>query len=416
MDKQNGYFEFRSFEIDEERRKILFNYRMSRESGEVMEFTETVGFPSPIPASIPNDLLESVLKNLHLMLGISYWKLFCPKDIRINSYSLTKEQVQFWNTVYTKGLGEFFYKNKIDSNGLVSFPYDEKINPVSINFERQDRSLVGLGGGKDSLVSIELLKENNKPATAFILETQRPYSLINGLLSNIGIDSLVIKREIDPKLFEVNKINGAHNGHIPISAIYAFAGLLAAVVYDYRYIIVSNEKSSNIGNIEHNGQTVNHQWSKSEEFENLFNKYVEKFITPDVNYYSYLRAYSEIEIAKMFSKYDKYFKLFSSCNNNFKVNGNGGAKWCGHCAKCAFTFSMMAAFLPKEKVIEIFGRNLFEDESLIPMYKDLLGVGTMKPFDCVGTFEETIDAFKIIQEKKEFANDAVMKMFETIKF
>lgn len=412
MEKQDSYFEFSFFELDEERRKILFYYKTGRENGEILNFTETISLPSPIPDTISSELLNLILQNLHLILGISYWKLFCPKDIRINSFLLSKEQADFWNTVYTKGLGEFFYTNKLNSDGMVNFPYSENVNVMPVNFERQNRSFVGIGGGKDSLVSLELLKENSKQITAFVLETQKPYQLINELLNIIGVDSLTIKRELDSKLFDANKSGNAYNGHVPISAIYAFVGFLAAIVYDYRYVIVSNEKSASVGNVEYNGQTVNHQWSKSEEFEKLFQKYIENFITPDVHYFSLIRPFSEIKVTKLFSKYGKYFKIFSSCNTNFKIQRDGvSQKWCGRCAKCAFMFSMLSAFLPKEKVVEIFGKNLFTDESLVQIYRDLLGVGNMKPFDCVGTFEENIAAFNLTHDKKEFEDDVVMKMF-----
>ncbi|QQG44830.1 MAG: hypothetical protein HYW86_02870 [Candidatus Roizmanbacteria bacterium] len=416
MEEQDNYFEFSSYELSYDRQIIKFHYKLGIKDKEPLEFIETITLPVPIADSIPKVLINSLLQNLHLMLGISYWKIFCQKNIRISSYSLTKEQAEFWNTVYTKGLGEFFYRNEINFKGLVNFPYSENANAVSINFERQNRSLVGLGGGKDSLVTIELLKEKYKRITAFILETQRPYPLIQGLINNIGIDSLTIKRQLDPQLFEANKMGGAYNGHVPISAIYAFVGLLAAVVYDYRYVIVSNEKSANIGNVEYFGQIINHQWSKSEEFERLFQNYTKQFVTPNVYYFSLIRPLSEMKVTEIFSKYDKYFKIFSSCNNNFRVGITLGLsvhqKWCGSCPKCAFVFSMMAAFLPKTKLVEIFGRNLFADQSLMNMYKDLLGIGDIKPFECVGTFEESKAAFYKAYLNKEYEKDAVMQMFE----
>lgn len=412
MYKQEDYFEFTYFEVEKDRSRILFHYKISRENGEVMELTETIEFPFPIPDNIPPELLKTVLQNVHLILGISYWKLFCQKEIRIATYALSKDQAQFWNTVYTKGLGEFFYTNKLNFDGMVNFPYDQNVDVVPVSFERQNRSLVGIGGGKDSLVSLELLKKNSKRVTAFVLETQKPYQLINELLNITGIDSLTIKRELDSKLFDANKSGNAYNGHVPISAIYAFIGFLAAIVYDYSYVIVSNEKSASAGNVEYNGHRINHQWSKSEEFESLFQKYTEKFITSSVKYFSLIRPFSEIKITKLFCAYEKYLKIFSSCNTNFKIQGDGvNQKWCGKCAKCAFMFSMLSAFLPREKVVGIFGRNLFTDESLVQMYKDLLGFGDMKPFDCVGTFEENVAAFNLTHDKKEFEDDVVMKMF-----
>ena len=46
----------------------------------------------------------------------------------------------------------------------------------------------------------------------------------------------------------------------------------------------------------------------------------------------------------------------------------------------------------------MFGKNLLDDETLVPMYQDLLGYGAMKPFDCVGTFEEAQAALYLVRE------------------
>ncbi|EKE15893.1 MAG: hypothetical protein ACD_11C00085G0002 [uncultured bacterium] len=219
-------------------------------------------------------------------------------------------------------------------------------------------------------------------------------------------------RQIDPKLLELNKEKGTYNGHIPISVYYAFLILLMAALFDYKYAVVGNEKSANYGNVEYLGQMINHQWSKSEEFENLFKKYVKKFITPDIEYSSPLRNMTELQVVEGFVKYPKYFKVFSSCNKNFKISRPSFAKasagkWCGECAKCLFVFICLAAFLPKKGVLNIFGKNLFEDKSLIPLFEELIGVRNFKPFECVGTPEEVKEALKKIVEKGKF-NDTIL--------
>ena len=170
---------------------------------------------------------------------------------------------------------------------------------------------------------------------------------------------------------------------------------------------------------------INHQWSKSEEFEKIFTDYVKKFITSDITYSSPLRDMNELEVTKEFVKYPKYFKAFSSCNSNFKINNvhlRGGrmdsskvlGKWCGKCAKCLFVFICLAAYLSKKEVLGIFGKNLFEDESLIPLFEELLGVRNFKPFECVGTPQEVKEALEKIIEKGEFNNTSLMKHFKNL--
>jgi hypothetical protein len=190
--------------------------------------------------------------------------------------------------------------------------------------------------------------------------------------------------------------------------------LLAVALFDYKYVLVGNEKSANYGNVEYLGEMVNHQWSKSEEFEKLFNDYVGKFITPGIKYSSPLRDMTELQVVEKFVQYPQYFKVFSSCNRNFRINNASQKKWCGECPKCLFVFISLAAFLPKEEVLDIFGKNLFEDKNLTPLFEELVGVRNFKPFECVGTQEEVEEALKKISEKGEFNETILMKHFKTI--
>ncbi len=427
-------FEFSSYKTDLKKRTISFTYRIRFADAKPLTFTERLVLPQPISAKVSPQLLKNILEGLHLMLGISYYKLYVPQKAKV-PYQLTGEQATFWNTVYRKGLGEFAYRNKLDPKRFAIFFASKKQKGSSaFSYPRADRVLSMIGGGKDSIVSTELLKEGRRPITALHIQTQRENVVTNELLKALHLPQLTIKRYLDEQIFKPHP--GSYNGHIPISAVLAFTSVLAAILYDYRCCVVANEYSSNFGNVKYKGEVINHQWSKSAEFEQLFSAYVRNYITPDVTYFSLLRHSHELRIVKLFTQYPKYFKLFSSCNRVARiippflkeVPGSGGGfksltvngplpllrerrvnLWCGECPKCAFAFTILAAFLPKEKVLAIFRKNLFADEGLIPLFEDLLGFGTMKPFDCVGTFEEMQSAFYLASKK--FSQDAVIKKF-----
>ncbi len=409
MDKTGKTFYFTSYENDIKTGEINFHYRLETDK-ETFDFTERLIGPIADPGLIPAGLLDHVLDSLHLALGISYWKLYCPEEIKVGNISLTKQQADFWNEVYTKGLGEFFYKNKIDFRGLINFPYSNDSTEEAVSFQRKNRSLVGVGGGKDSIVTGELLKKSQKEFVGFSLN---PKDLQENIIKKMGIESVSIKRVLDPQIFQLNKRGDVYNGHVPISAIYAFTALFAALLADYKYIIVSNEKSANYGNVEYLGNMVNHQWSKSEEFEMLVRNYIKDYITPDIIYFSLLRPYHEIKIAQIFSGFSQYFSDFSSCNKNFRINEDSDNLWCGECAKCLFVFASLAAFIPKGELIKIFGKNLFENESLAEKYQELLGVKDHKPFDCVGTPEEVKLAFFLAHKREGYEEDPIMKVFLT---
>lgn len=396
-------FRFSSYNFDTKNKKITFDYRVEFSDRTPLDFTETVILPY-IPKNLNQKSLNKFLEPLHLILGISYYKLYCPPKIEA-SFPLSREQADFWNTVYRKGLGEFLYRNKINPKRLAKFPHS-KIKTCPERVKTGNRALLGIAGGKDSIVAAELLK--NFDTTSFLIETQKKDPISECVIGKIGNPSLKIQRMLDPKIFE--KYEGAYNGHIPISAIFAFLGLLSAAIYEFKYVIVANEHSSNFGNIQYQGETVNHQWSKSAKFEALLQEYTRKFITPDITYFSLIRQFYEIRIAEMFAKHKKYFPFFTSCNKNFKVfKERTSSKWCGECPKCAFVFLMLAPFINKKELINIFHKNLLAESSLIPLFEDLLGFGKLKPFDCVGTFEESRAA--LFLASKRFKNEIVIKTF-----
>lgn len=121
-------FEFTRYDASSPDGKIFFVYTVVFEDGSKQVFTEILQLPNnavTISVERKESALGYMLQALHLILGISYYKLYCPKEIKVGSYALTKSQAEFWNTIYTKGLGEFFYKNNIDFRGLINFPYDD---------------------------------------------------------------------------------------------------------------------------------------------------------------------------------------------------------------------------------------------------------------------------------------------------
>ncbi len=395
-------FIFKRYDFDERHSTARFYYEY--EHGP--EFVETLKLKH-MTNTIHEGALHHLLFNLHIALGISYWKAYCPPQIEIESGQLDKRQALFWELVYTQGLGEFYYTNDIDFRELVKFPFHKNARANPYTIETPGPSLIPLGGGKDSLVSVHLLQQMDQPFETYSLNS---YSIINKQVRKIKNKHHCINREISPELLKLNS-DGVYDGHVPISMIYAFTALFQAAATGNPYIIVSNERSSNYGNVQHLGTEVNHQWSKSFQFEQLFQTYVRDYITPDITYFSLLRPLYEIRIAEIFSQKTKWHPLTTSCNANFSITKKAKQAWCGHCPKCAFVFSVLAPFIPKENIVKIFNKNLINDETLFPLYQQLFGFGEQKPFECVGTPEEMIVAFALIKKQGEYESDIIMKYF-----
>ena len=395
------------------------------------DMVERIVFPDA-PA-MPGDrraAFEAALDILHLVAGISYYKAGVPPAISVETHALDAETADFLDALYLHGLGEFAYHNKLDLQARIAFPIDrgpgEGRAPASASAGELDsglcrnegdmagalslprQTLVPLGGGKDSLVSVELLKSANEPATAIWIGNS---PLIAACAARTGLPTLNIGRELSPVLFEYNK-QGAYNGHIPVTAINSAILAVAAVLYGFDTIAFSNERSASSATLEYDGQPVNHQWSKGWEFERRFHDLVKSHVAADLHYCSLLRPLSELAVAERFARTSRYDDVFSSCNRNFRILGPRPAdRWCGQCPKCHFVFLALAPFMSKPRLLAIFGRNLLDDIALASAFDALMEYRDHKPFECVGEGVEARAAMAALASRAEWREDAIVARF-----
>lgn len=390
-------FEFVSRRMVRDTNILEFVYATHFKDGTSNSFTELIEVSSGRALeALPEEFRKAMLEDLHLILGISYYKLFCAPRMQTDIL-LSDAQATFWNTVYQKGLGEFLYRNALPWNTVARFEASAGVaRRVTTLATDVHKVLVGIGGGKDSAVALELLRDYE--CTGFVKEAGRENTLARAVAGVARVPVVSVQRTLDAQVLA--GVPGAYAGHVPVSAIYAFLGVLEASLGGQAHLVLANEYSSNFGNVVHEGQEVNHKWSGSAEFEALFRTYVAEQLTPSVRYFSPIRPFYDLRVMKLFVEHGrKYFDVFSSCNRNFThASTMGGSRWCGECPKCAFTFLMLAAFLPQDELIGIFSKNLLDDEARLPMYRDILGFGDMKPFDCVGTFDEARLALTMASE------------------
>ena len=347
--------------------------------------------------------LDTLIFNIGMIELISYWKLACPKKVYIKPHYLEEKQILWWKRLYYNGLGEFFYLNGIKENvnDFMEIIVEGEIPCQKINVELSKNTLVPIGGGKDSVVTIESLK-NKMPIIPMIIN---PRGATMACVETAGFSleqTAIIKRTLDSTMLKMNN-EGFLNGHTPFSALLAFYTLLIGFATNSKYIALSNESSANEPTVP--DTEVNHQYSKSIAFENDFRNYVDEYISSEIQYFSFLRPLNEIQIAQQFSKNKDYYKVFKSCNVGSKTDS-----WCGKCPKCLFTYLIMSPFIPQNELSEIFGGNLLEDNELIPILKQLNGEVEVKPFECVGTVEEVNACLDFCQK----ANDERQKLLDDL--
>jgi hypothetical protein len=387
------------------------------------ELIETVTVPGAPFALDPAraQAVERALRLLHLVAGVSYYKAAVPPEIRIDGYAIDADTAALLETIYLNGLGEFAYRNGLDLHDRIRFPHsagagagaDADAQAQAPALGLRGHALVAIGGGKDSLVSIEALRHAGVEQTvAWVGGSQ----LIAACAARTGLPALNIGRQLAPQLFDYNR-QGAWNGHIPVTAINSAILVLAAVLHGVDQVVFSNERSASYGSLilSDDGTAtseVNHQWSKGWAFERAFGDYVQRHVAADLHYYSLLRPWSELAVARQFARSDRYDAHFSSCNRNFHILGERPVnRWCGVCPKCHFVFLALAPFMPKPRLVGILGRNLLDDPAQTEGYDALLEYQDHKPFECVGEGRESRAAMAALARRPEWREDALVERF-----
>jgi len=384
--QKHPYFIYESFniEIAHDLTKIVFTFQMA---GNIV-FRPSIQFPTN--SSLNEEELQNLAFNVGLVELISYWKAACPPRLIIKPGKLNERQILWWKKLWFNGLGEFFYTNGIETNidDFLRVEIESDIVFEPFHFEPNNKVLIPLGGGKDSVVSLELIKGAGLDVVPFIVNP-RQASINSALNAGFAIaDILQFKRTIHPELLRLNN-EGYLNGHTPFSALLAFVTLLAARLSGASHIALSNEWSANEATIP--GTKINHQYSKSFEFEKDFREYVAAYICPHLNYFSFLRPLNELQIARLFSGFPHHLHTFRSCNVGSKTDS-----WCGNCPKCLFTAIILAPLVGLEKLNIVFEKDIFEEKLLIEILDELTGVADEKPFECVGTIDEVNAALEFI--------------------
>ena len=387
LEYRKKYLEFiyDSYQIDIKESGYEINYKFI--IPKLDTFNSKIIIPKNIikRQNIDNEFLKKLAFNIGVVESISYYKCVCPEKYIIRCDYLDDFQQKWFKKLFKNGLAEFLYRNDINiDNDLFSFIFPSCINEnndYKIEFESKG-NLIAIGGGKDSCVSLDILK-NESDNVCFLLNPKQTMIDCAKVAGYKDEDLYCVKRIFDKKkLIKLNS-EGYLNGHTPISALIAFISYLVAYLSMKKNIILSNEASANETYVK--GQMVNHQYSKSFEFEQDFYKYTQKYFSSSIKYMSLLRPLTELQIAYIFSKLKKFHKIFKSCNLGSKQYN---WDWCLNCSKCLFAYITLSTFLSFEEINNIFKENLLDKENLINDFKGLIGVNINKPFECVGTIKE----------------------------
>jgi hypothetical protein len=336
-----------------------------------------------------------------LLAGVSYFKTAAPPVIDLGDTAVTAAERRFLRSFYLDGLGEFAFRNGLDLSGLriegpeLAQPPAASLPPASAHPEHGGpRPLIPFGGGIDSIVTVENVRGQGEAALFIMSRPGLRFAAIEAPAAMAGLPIVRAGREIDPQLLRSAEL-GFLNGHVPVTGILSAIAVMAAVLDGRDAVVMSNEWSASIPTLEVDGRPVNHQFSKSAAFEAAFREVLAGALGDRVDYFSWLRPFSELWVALRFAEYTRYHDTFRSCNRAFHLDpARRLDHWCGRCDKCCFIDLILAPFLPADELSVIFGgaeplADPDPADSLADKFRALLGtLPDSKPWECVGEVSE----------------------------
>jgi UDP-N-acetyl-alpha-D-muramoyl-L-alanyl-L-glutamate epimerase len=367
------------------------------------EFTERVMLaPGP---QWHTEAARAAARLVFLLAGVSYYKTAAPPVIDLGPTPLTDAEVAFLREFYLQGLGEFAYRNHLD------------LTPLRIEAGRADprspgpapssgRALIPFGGGIDSIVVVERVRRLADTALFVVSRPADRFAAIEEPAAVTGLPVVRAEREIDPQLLRSVDL-GFLNGHVPVTGILSAIAVLAAVLTKRDAVVMSNEWSASIPTLLYQGRPVNHQYSKSADFEAAFRG----VLAGNPEYFSWLRDRTELWVGREFATLAPYHGTFRSCNKAFYTERTRRLDhWCGECDKCCFIDLILAPFLPAEALRRIFRQagEPLDDPGLAGKFRALLGAGA-KPFECVGEVSECRAAVLLAARRDDRAGSRLLQ-------
>jgi hypothetical protein len=362
---------------------------------DAVEFNERFQLPVPGPLSATErERVDGLLALLHWVAGVSYFKTAAPLQVHCDSGAPPPATALLLEALYSEGLGEFAYSNRLAELPRPRFPRsDAPARDTSAGPGHDPRRvLVPVGGGKDSAVALEIVRRSGLDAALFSVGDAAP---IARTVAAAGLPWLVARRQLDPALARLNAA-GARNGHVPVTAIVACVALLTAALGGFDAVALANERSASRGSVEWDGVEINHQFSKSYAAELLLRDALAE-ASGELQLFSVLRPASELAIARAFARLPRYHAAFTSCNAIFRLDPQlRASSWCCECPKCRFVYLVLAPFSDPEQLRAIFGRDLLDEEQQYEGFALLTATGGHKPFECVGEEQESLAAIRLL--------------------
>ena len=397
-------FRYLDYEVDGSAGELRCRYALDEH-----RFEERIAVAGATAEMWDDPAVREAARLVHLLAGVSYYKAGAPPVVDLGDTPIRPGEPEFLADYFLHGLGEFAFRNGLTldlafTGGAISGP------PVPFS-PAPARPLVPFGGGIDSIVTVESVRRLAPDLSLFVVSRAGDrFAALEDAAAVAGLPVLRAERALDPAILRSTE-RGFLNGHVPVTAIISAVAVLAAVLDGRDAVVMSNERSASVGNVEVDGRSVNHQYSKSAAYEDWFRRVLGQAFEHPPDYFSLLREHSELSVARRFAELRDYHHVFRSCNRAFHIDpAQRLATWCGRCDKCAFVDLVLAPFLPAAELDTIFdGREPLADPELGDRFRTLLGLSAeAKPFECVGDVDESRTAAVLAFDRPDRRDSVVL--------
>lgn len=363
-------------------------------------FRETVTFEGV--ESLDTPAVRAIAELWFLVAGLSYYKAGAAKKVDLGSTAVGEHGRRLFEAALRDGLGEFAYRNEIflDDVVIVGGGETSQCSPLLDT----SRVLTPFGGGIDSVVTVSQLNPGLQQSLFVVSPADGRFEPLEATAAVTGLPIVRARRELDPQILSGDE--SFFNGHVPVTTMVTLLGVVAGLASGRGGVVMSNEHSSSAPNILWYDQEINHQWSKSWVAEELIGDAVRERIGQEFVVASFLRDRSELWVAQVFADLPRFHHVFRSCNRAFTQASNQRApNWCGECDKCLFINLILAPFLSRSALLEIFASEPLANPNLEAQLRALVGIGLdHKPFECVGDPDESAVALQRVSELEEWAD------------
>ena len=345
--------------------------------------------------------LVAVAELWYLLAGLSYYKAGAARRVDLGEIPVGPRGRALFEAALREGLGEFSFRNQLPLDDVL-IQGGREANSYRPALDAT-RVLIPFGGGIDSVVTVESLAHLDRSLFVVSPAAGR-FAPLEATAAVTGLDVVRATRRLDPQILRGD--DNFFNGHVPVTAMVTLLAALGALASGHGAVAMSNEHSASAPNLRWRDRDVNHQWSKSWAAEVLIAEALAERIGPEFAVASFLRDRSELWVAQRFAEARRYHRVFRSCNRAFTQRvGEREATWCGHCDKCLFINLILAPFIDRAQLREIFSSEPLSDPQLDESLRSLIGLGLEhKPFECVGDPDESAVALRQVSQLPAWAD------------